>query len=47
MIDGADDDVTQGLEPFAEQSERDALSGAGIAADHDVFAVSDSELDAA
>ncbi len=47
MLDGADHDVTQRLQALREQTEDDALAGAGVSADHDVATIGDAELDAA
>ena len=47
VLNGADDDVGHGLQPFAEQAQGDALSGARVARDHDISAVGDAELHAA
>ena len=45
MLDDADDDIADVVEPLLQEPKGDALSGAGLAGDHDVAAVSDAELD--
>ena len=46
VLDGADEDVGQRAKPLGEQSQGDALAGAGIAGEHGEAAVGDAELDA-
>ena len=47
MLDDADDDITEPIESLLQESEGDALAGAGVAGDHHVAAVGDAEFDTA
>ena len=46
MLDGADEDIGQRAQALGEQTQGDALSGAGVAGEHGEAAVGDAELDA-
>ena len=46
VLDGADEDIGQRAKSLGEQTQGDALSGAGVAGEHGEAAVGDTELDA-